>query len=97
MSQADEIVKIIKAIGEIWPFLITVFLIFVAIIKWKAIWAAIDNIGKVKLKSGSTEIEMVTKGEEKLAIEKIEIQKAKEPTESISEEKNETLSHSQSY
>lgn len=49
--------EIIESIGKQWPFLITLFLIIVFILKWKTIWNFISCVS-VKIKRGDTEIEL---------------------------------------
>lgn len=50
--------EIIESIGKQWPFLITVFLIIVFILKWKTIWTFVSSISALKIKRGDTEIEL---------------------------------------
>lgn len=60
MEKTEKTIQIIKAIGEQWPFLITVFAIFVIILKWKTIWSSLGKVKNIKLKQGSTELQVET-------------------------------------
>lgn len=56
--EKKSIIEIIEIIGKQWPFLLTVFVIVVTILKWKTIWKFVTNMSGIKLKKGETEIEL---------------------------------------
>jgi len=55
----DDVVKIILAVGSIWPFLSVTFLIVVLVINRKKIGVYFDKLTSVKLKKGDAEIEVI--------------------------------------
>jgi len=50
--------EVIESIGKQWPFLLTVFLIIIFVLKWKTIWTLVSTISALKIKRGDTEIEL---------------------------------------
>jgi len=60
MKYTEDLIKIIEAFGSIWPLLLTVFFIVVFIKKWTWIWSRLDNVKKIKVKKGDSEIEIET-------------------------------------
>ena len=56
-----DILKIIEAVGQQWPFLIVLFVIIIIIIKWNVIGSHISNISDIKLKKGENEVSISRK------------------------------------
>ena len=57
----ENILKIIEAIGQQWPFLIVLFFIIIIIIKWNVIGDYISNVSDIKLKKGENEVSISRK------------------------------------
>jgi len=84
--KTDDIVKIIEAIGNIWPFMLTLFLIIIILIKWKTIWKGFGNINKFTIKSSVADVEVSTQQAENAESNKKEIQETQEPKVILDEE-----------
>lgn len=57
----NDILEVIQAIGQQWPFLIVLFIITVIIIKWNSVGEYITNISNIKLKKGENEVSISRK------------------------------------
>lgn len=66
----ENTIKLLDIIGKLWPLVITIFAIVVFLIKWKAIWNAVGNLRKVKIKSPGGEFELTATKEEKVQPER---------------------------
>jgi len=89
MSETDKTIKIINAIGEQWPFILTIFIIVVICIKWKTIWKGLVNLRIKKIKSGNLgEVEFDSPNGEEIKHDDIGNQKVQQE-EVVDEEKNE--------
>lgn len=86
MKNTESTIKIINAIGNQWPFLITLFVICVFIIKWKIIWNSLGSFKRLKLTSGIGEIELASNEEssENEIDETIEIQETEDKVDKSS-------------
>ena len=80
-TRSESTIEVIKAVGSIWPFLLTVFAITVILIKWKTIWAKLDKTSKLKI--GGQELEFNMDSKEKVELEdpktKLEVAVVGEP------------------
>ncbi|MCV9386982.1 tetratricopeptide repeat protein [Reichenbachiella ulvae] len=92
MKHTEDIVKIIQAIGGIWPLLLSICFIIAIIKKWNWIWDRFDNVKKIKVKSGNNEFEVETNGSSNKKESLPEIEKVTEELdENESKEEEQTL------
>lgn len=60
MKYPEDLIKIIEAVGSVWPLLLTIFFIAVVVKKWAWIWSRLDSVKKIKVKKGDSEFEIET-------------------------------------